>query len=128
MQLNPNCLSQVSTINGRKSSCGKVMFLHVSVRHSVHRGYTPPRQTISLKTDTPLGRHSQADTPQDGHCSGQYASYWNAFLLTSDFENNFPALPIQCKFLYKTAILNISTTNCLLLKLKFCSEPLWRSS
>ena len=30
----------------------------------------PPGQTPLL------GRH-----PPDGHCSGQYASYWNAFLL-----------------------------------------------
>ena len=43
-------------------SCGKVMFLHVSV---------------ILPTDPP-----PAQTPlSDGHCSGRYASYWNAFLL-----------------------------------------------
>ena len=36
-----------------------------------------------LRADT----HPQADTPQvdtppaDGHCSGRYSSYWNAFLL-----------------------------------------------
>ena len=29
---------------------------------------------------TPLGRHPP---PADGHCSGRYASYWNAFLLNS---------------------------------------------
>ena len=29
--------------------------------------------------DTPPGRHPLS--PEDGHCSGQYASYWNAFLL-----------------------------------------------
>ena len=46
------------------------------------------------QADTTLGRHPpragtpQADTPRadtlppsDGHCSGRYASYWNAFLL-----------------------------------------------
>ena len=49
---------------------------------------TPPRQTDTPRrhppwTDTPapqadppLGRH----LPRDGHCSGWYASYWNAFL------------------------------------------------
>ena len=25
----------------------------------------------------------QADPPRDGHCSGRYASYWNAFLFNS---------------------------------------------
>ena len=48
------------------------------VSYSVHRagclpqcmlGYTPP-------ADTPQGRPPAAD----GHCSGRYASYWNAFL------------------------------------------------
>ena len=46
-------------------------------------GQTPPGQTH------PLCRHPQADTSgvdthsplRDGHCSGRYASYWNAFLL-----------------------------------------------
>ena len=47
-------------------SCGKVMFLHLSVSHSVHRGCLPQCM---------LGY-----TPHDGHCSGRYASYWNALL------------------------------------------------
>ena len=41
-------------------SSGKVMFLQLSVSHSVHRWgvfQTPPRQT------PPLGRHPPADTP-----------------------------------------------------------------
>ena len=53
--------------------------------------HTPPRQTPP--GIHPLGRHPQADTswadpllqtphPSDGHCSGRYASYWNAFLLS----------------------------------------------
>ena len=51
-------------------------------------GPTPPGQTHSLDKH-PLGRHppTWADTrpprqrpPSDGHCSGRYASYWNAFL------------------------------------------------
>ena len=46
-------------------------------------GYTPPlgRYTPQAGThpaSTPLG---SAHTTPDGHCSGQYASYWNAFLL-----------------------------------------------
>ena len=66
----------------RKRSCGKVMFLRACVKNSVHRGWvsTPPAD--------PPGRHSHwADTPlgrqppqSDGHCSGRYASHWNAFL------------------------------------------------
>ena len=47
----------------RKRICGKVMFLHLSVSHSVHGGVclsaccdTPPGQT-------PLGRHPQCHTP-----------------------------------------------------------------
>ena len=61
----------------------------ISVCHSVHGwgvsasgsgGCTPP-------ADTPIGRHPPRQTspradnpPPDGHCSGRYASYWNAFL------------------------------------------------
>ena len=34
----------------------------------------------TLWADIPLGRNPQADTPpRCGHCSGRYASYWNAF-------------------------------------------------
>ena len=103
-------------------SCGKVMFLHVSVILSTGGGRQTPladRQTPLLAgrhplADTPPGRHSpgrhspgrqthswhppgrqthrwQADAPwadtpgqtppsRDSHCSGRYASYWNAFL------------------------------------------------
>ena len=56
-----------------QGSCGKVKFLHPLAGR-------PPGQT-------PLGRHPsgrQIPTPPlhgDGHCSGRYASYWNAFLL-----------------------------------------------
>ena len=80
------------------SSCGKVMFLHLSVilfaggwlplgpggvylwEVCLPLGpwgvvYTPPgRHPLGRH---PLGRHP----PQDGHCSRRYASYWNAFLL-----------------------------------------------
>ena len=60
--------------------------------------YTPPTMgrhppgRHALRADIPLGRHppgrhpqadhSWSDTPAPGsHCSGRYASYWNAFLL-----------------------------------------------
>ena len=52
----------------------------------MHAGIHPPR------ADTPLGRHAPwadtpwADTPPaDGHCSGRYGSYWNAFLFHYKF-------------------------------------------
>ena len=59
-------------------SSGKVMFSQASVSHSVHRG-----QGRHPREDTPRQTHHQADTPHptsDSHCSGRYASYWNAFL------------------------------------------------
>ena len=57
----------------RKRSCGKVMFLHLSVSHSVHRGGCLPGGCIPACTGQtpPPGRHP--------HCSGRYAAYWNAF-------------------------------------------------
>ena len=59
-------------------SCGNVMFLHLSVILFTEGGTSPNPPRIH-----PLGRHpSWADTPPprpaDGHCSGQYVSYWNA--------------------------------------------------
>ena len=85
-------------------SCGKVMFSQVSVilftggvyaQHALRQ--TPPSpgrhpQADTPWEDTPPGRHSppRTDTfpgqtpppgkhpPPDGHCSGRYASYWNA--------------------------------------------------
>ena len=32
----------------------------------------------------PQGRHP----PPDGHCSGRYTSYWNAFLFQKNFEGH----------------------------------------
>ena len=105
-------------------SCGKVMFLHLSVSHSVHKGVYPsmywgrhpPGQTYPSMhwdrhnppgrhipacpgADTPLAdisQHALGQTPSPGHtypsmhwdrppppnshCSGRFASYWNAFL------------------------------------------------
>ena len=42
------------------------------VRHPP--GQTPPRSDTSRQIPLP--------PPGDGHCCGQYASYWNAFLLS----------------------------------------------
>ena len=79
----------------RNSSCGKAMFLQASVILSMGEGGSgrhPPGRHTPGQTH-PLGRHPPwADTsppnPGDGHCSGRYASYWNALLslvsLTSD--------------------------------------------
>ena len=45
---------------------------------SVHAGiHTPRADTLPGQTHIPLGRHPP---PPGGHCSGRYASYWNAFL------------------------------------------------
>ena len=107
----------INIITVRKRSCGKVVFLHLSVGHSVHRGVSasvhagiqlptdtplgkqpagkiPPADTP--QADTPLGRHPRADTPPgrhplpaDSHCSGRYASYMNAFLFTINFVHCF---------------------------------------
>ena len=94
-------------ITVRKRSCGKVMFLHVYGilftggrctppwadtplgRHpqaDIPLGRHPPWQTPPLgrhplRQTPPLGRHPPGRHPSDGHCSGRYASYWNAFLL-----------------------------------------------
>ena len=62
-----------------KRSCGKVMFLHLFVSHSVHRDGVYPGQIPSW------AQKSRRQTPPslppaDGHCSRLYASYWNAFL------------------------------------------------
>ena len=86
-----------------KRSCGK-MFLHLSVSHSVHRGsasvhagQTSPRQTTPWTDTHPLGRQPPGQTPAaDGHCTGRYASYWNAFLF-SIVPIPFPVpFPVPC--------------------------------
>ena len=46
-------------------------------------GLTPPWADTTQQTScgqTPPSRHQQTPPPRDGHCSGWYASYWNAFL------------------------------------------------
>ena len=60
--------SKVVTV--RKRSCGKVMFLHLSVSHSVHGGVY---LSACWDTHTPPGRHPRgrppwADTPLPSAC------------------------------------------------------------
>ena len=93
-------------------SCGKVMFLHLSVILFTggHPAEIPPTRQTPLDqadtprpldqadTPTPSSRHPHpqqqtppppvADsTPPDGHCSGWYVSYWNAFLFFKKWED-----------------------------------------
>ena len=69
---------------------GKVMFSQMSVILST-RGVCLADTSLGRHTapwvGTPLGRHTPRQTPSwvdppDDHCSGRYASYWNAFLLS----------------------------------------------
>ena len=71
------------------SSCGKVIFSQACVKNSVHRGLgcKPLGRHTPSWADSPLGRQPPwVDTPwaeiptSEDHCSGRYASYWNAFL------------------------------------------------
>ena len=73
----------------------KVMFLHLSVSHSVHRGVSA---SVQAGIHPPQSRHPQEQTPPGAYTppsrnlhlrsacweirttSGQYASYWNAYL------------------------------------------------
>ena len=71
----------------------------------MYLGRHPPGQTPPCVSQHALGQTSSlcipvyigADTPlpPDGHCSGWYASYWNAFLLSniqsSTFSSTFPS-------------------------------------
>ena len=79
----------------------KVMFLHLSVSHSVHGGVClvpvgclVPEGVCSGGVPAPgEGRSAPGGVPgpggsawwrppRDGYCCGRYASYWNAFLFT----------------------------------------------
>ena len=62
---------QFSLFTARKQSCGKVMLLHLSVSHSVHRG----------GEGLPGQRPTSGQRPPCTLTTGQYASYWNALLL-----------------------------------------------
>ena len=59
--------------------------------------HSPGRTPFPWADTLPLGRHPQ---PQDGYCSGRYASYWNAFLLDNLYRNypSFASL-LKPKFL-----------------------------
>ena len=62
-------------ITGRNEVLAKVIFLHLSVIHSVHRGgvpdQAPPRDQVHPPGAATSGIRSTI---------GRYASYWNAFL------------------------------------------------
>ena len=79
-------------------SCRKVILSQACVKDSIHR--VGVSASVHAGIHTPLGkhpppgrhplgrhppdRHTPGQTPlprADGHCSGQYSSYWNAFLL-----------------------------------------------
>ena len=75
-------------ITNRNCSCGKVMFSQACVTNSVHgegvcipattgQGVCVSQHALGRECGRhPLDRH----LPLDGHCSGRYASYCNAFL------------------------------------------------
>ena len=89
----------------------KIMFLHLSVSHSVNRwgGCLAPGPGGRLgvwPVSSPrpggagpggcLSQHALRETPPppaDGYCCGRYASYWNAFLLLGLF------VIVKCTFL-----------------------------
>ena len=87
----------------RKNSCGKVMFLHLSVSHSVHKGWctSPSPWADTHWVNTPLGRHPP---PRDGLCSGRYASYWNALLFVSMWRSAGVPPQVNLRFSLRTWI------------------------
>ena len=92
----------------RKRSCGKVMFLHLSVIlftggciPGCNGGLcTPPRQT-------PPPRKTPSPQIPDGHWNGRYASYWNAFLCYEIVLSSI-SIKLRSKFLVKSGS---ATTN-----------------
>ena len=80
-------------------SWGKVIFSQASVILLTGGGVSAPRGVCSWGVSAPRGCVCSrgclllggfcsqggclVETPRDGHCCGRYASYWNAFLLTS---------------------------------------------
>ena len=65
-----------------KRSCGKVMFLPLSVSHSVHGGRGSLYDVTSCLAEIP----PWTETPPRSVKSGQYASYWNVFLPSTYFR------------------------------------------
>ena len=73
---------KIATFYRPQWSCGKVMFLHLSVSHSVHREVSAsgPRGMPPGQTPPPCPVHAGIWST-----SGRYASYWNTYLLK--YEN-----------------------------------------
>ena len=83
----------ICLITARKRRCGKVMSLHLSVSHSVHKGVWlwvwgclwvfggvhSPEHTHTL--DTPPGLTTTPPPDSIRSTSGRYTSYWNALLI-----------------------------------------------
>ena len=83
-------MSLKHSVTARKRSCGKVMFLHLSVSHySVHsqggvsNACNGPAGECIPECNGPGGVHPHQST------SGQYASYWNAFLFNVNYDITF---------------------------------------
>ena len=66
---------QADTPPGRHPLAGR----HPPGRHHLGRYPYSPRQTPPYPSPHP------SRNPRDGHCSGWYASYWNAFLFCDGF-------------------------------------------
>ena len=81
------------------------MFVHLSVSHSAPRQTTPlgrhPLGRHPLDRH-PLDRHFPRQTPPvhtplwDGHWSGRYTSYWNAFLFLHGYSTCTKYFNITC--------------------------------
>ena len=107
----------------------KVMFLDLSVILFSPQADNPPRQTLPLgrhhpdrhipnpPRQTSSGRHPhgqtplQADPPSlgDCHCSGRYASYWNAFLFSAMIKVKF--LLVKCELYFNTFLFRFIFTS-----------------
>ena len=91
---------RIGTFTGRKRSCGKVMFLHLSVIMFTGGGGVHPRWEDFPLGRQPPGRRPQGDThpPRDGHCSVRYASYWHAqYICTKAFSLSIHVRHINSK-------------------------------
>ena len=90
-----NCRKKHEVVfTARKRSCGKVMFLQVSVilftgGYLVPGGVPGPRGVSAprgawyggcLLLGGAWSGECLVDSPPDGYCCGRYRSYWNAFL------------------------------------------------
>ena len=99
-------------ITFRKRSCGKVMFLHLFVSHSIHGGGGGVSQHAVGQTPPPVhaGIHNPPvqcmlgymPPPPAATAVERHASYWNAFLLNAKFKSMHSsrmrtARSIQCR-------------------------------